>query len=324
MSTAQALALAAQRVDVARLPPQPENYSIGDALRGLASAETKLQAAVRRLAYLEQNRLVTQADYTAFNLCAASLWQAQTVYYWLLSRTIEDFPDMITGPVMERIPRPQLVTLRPGMAVSYAASMPQAGVSGLGALPAVVWAGIVLAVLAGMAIAAWLITSFAEDIARVFVVQRQVDAYEEMLDRRGEIMRACLERGGSQEACVREAQRLVPEPPDLRPKGSGTTKLAFALGAVVVIAGGFALYWGWDTVRDKMGMSGVGAHPRASMRGRASRTVRRAPVVVADLKQRKAQRKRKKKAKKRGVAGMPRRVAGVHSREPSTYFLEVD
>lgn len=221
--------------------------TVRDVLTMLRDFEGSMVAAARTAQAAAQKRILTQEDARLYDVLATALFGVELWLYNFLQRALESVP-----AVARQIPRPiQLPTSAQLAGVRSRAELPRAG---LGALPALAWAAIVLGVLVAVAAGALVYAFTSGDVAAqeakqaIAIGQITQAEWDSMVAARERTYASCIAQGGTPDDCADAARRLIPTPEEagtvpqvIAP--SGRTLWSFVLPAVAVMGVAGMIYY---------------------------------------------------------------------------------
>jgi hypothetical protein len=246
--------------------------TVGDVLTMLRDFEVSMTAGARAAQAAAQKKILTQEDAKLYDVLATAQFGMELWLYNFLQRLFADAP-----VVARQIPRPvQLPTSAQLAGVMSRAQLPRAG---LGALPALAWAAIVLGVLAAVAAGSLVYAFTSGDVAAeearqaIAIGKLTKDEWDSMLAARERTYASCTAQGGTPDDCAEVARRLIPTPEEagtvpqiLLPQGR--TVWTFVLPTLVLMGAAGAIYYfvsrrrGASPRDDSWGFEGLGGARR--------------------------------------------------------------
>lgn len=249
--------------------------TLRDLLEALAKGEDEVEEARQGLLALQSAGLDTAADYVAFNKVRTALYKAQLEVYAVVTRILRPIAPSLIAQIPFPTPSPEVRSRR------------QLGELTTGATIALA----IIALIAAVAVAYILgqvVINVSQELSGVFIARARAQQFRDLTTGRLAAFTACLERGGTSEACSAAAAETVPTP---RESGTETPEP----GALDP--------WPWV-------MIGVGG------------TLLTIVGVVAFRYYRKAQRLGVGRVPVRNVAALPQRAPDLDGRK-SVYNLEI-
>lgn len=211
-NVSRAMAIATSYLPAAAdlLPGVPEVRTLQGLLDQLELAEREGQAAYDKLLVARRYLYDRPIDYVIYRKLQDELLRAQMSVIIGVSR----MAGPLAGEVAALLPRPTpLPTLTySGQARQQTGTAGVSGLRGLGFLPVVAGILAVLATLGLLYLLSDEIEAMVSDLSAVLLARARAAQQSELVEARRTAFEACRARGGAGEACLEEAERLVPTP----------------------------------------------------------------------------------------------------------------